>query len=253
MAKRKYTKSVVAAAVKDSYSVAEVIRRLEIGSTGGGVWSMIQRYIQEYQLDTSHFKGKAHAKGRPSARRLKASQIFRILIGPHRETGTRLTRALLEVGTPYECVLCGLGDTWNSRPLVLEVDHIDGNWRNCLRKNLRLLCPNCHSQEPYSKNTNTYVEVSCGECKTTFLRKAQKVNSRGSFCSYSCASKQRSTPPEKGTWPSDESLRSSVWEQPMTRLATKIGVSEAAVRKRCKRLSIPTPPRGYWAKQRSAG
>jgi len=30
----------------------------------------------------------------------------------------------------------------------LQVDHIDGDWRNDLEDNLRLLCPNCHSLTP---------------------------------------------------------------------------------------------------------
>jgi hypothetical protein len=33
-------------------------------------------------------------------------------------------------------------------PLTLEVDHIDGDYRNNLISNLRFLCPNCHRQTP---------------------------------------------------------------------------------------------------------
>lgn len=36
----------------------------------------------------------------------------------------------------------------------LEVDHIDGNSENNLEKNLRLLCPNCHSLTLNFKNFN---------------------------------------------------------------------------------------------------
>ena len=49
------------------------------------------------------------------------------------------------------CVLCKHSGEWNGLPLVLELDHIDGNSDNCLPSNLRLLCPNCHSQQPTSK------------------------------------------------------------------------------------------------------
>lgn len=45
----------------------------------------------------------------------------------------------------YICSHCSIY-TWNSQPLILEVDHIDGNNQNNIVSNLRYLCPNCHSQ-----------------------------------------------------------------------------------------------------------
>lgn len=43
--------------------------------------------------------------------------------------------------------LCGIHN-WNDKNLVLELDHIDGDKKNNKRENLRMLCPNCHSQTP---------------------------------------------------------------------------------------------------------
>ena len=46
----------------------------------------------------------------------------------------------------YRCTKCGwdeINTTTGSTPL--EVDHKDGDWRNCRPENLRVLCPNCHS------------------------------------------------------------------------------------------------------------
>lgn len=39
-----------------------------------------------------------------------------------------------------------------------------------------------------------------------------------------------------------------VWSKPATTLAAEFGVSDVAIHKRCKKLHVPTPPRGYWAK-----
>lgn len=44
------------------------------------------------------------------------------------------------------CSECGLTPTWNGKKLVMQLDHIDGNSDNNSIDNLRLLCPNCHTQ-----------------------------------------------------------------------------------------------------------
>ncbi len=59
-----------------------------------------------------------------------------------------LRRALIEIGVPYVCLMCGNGGTWMGTPLTLEVDHIDGDLFNNSPSNLRFLCPNCHRQTP---------------------------------------------------------------------------------------------------------
>ena len=54
----------------------------------------------------------------------------------------------------YKCSECGIKGTYNSKPLVLECDHIDGVPTNQSPKNLRLICPNCHSQTNTFKGRN---------------------------------------------------------------------------------------------------
>lgn len=46
------------------------------------------------------------------------------------------------------CVTCGGNDTWMGKRLSLQVDHIDGDRDNNYPFNLRLMCPNCHTQTP---------------------------------------------------------------------------------------------------------
>ena len=45
-----------------------------------------------------------------------------------------------------------------------------------------------------------------------------------------------------------ESLYEQVWATPMSRLARDYGVSDSALAKTCRKLGVPLPPRGYWAK-----
>jgi hypothetical protein len=48
-----------------------------------------------------------------------------------------------------KCCLCGWSKINLKTGLVpLVADHIDGNWRNNIENNLRLICPNCDSLTP---------------------------------------------------------------------------------------------------------
>lgn len=54
-----------------------------------------------------------------------------------------------------KCCQCGWGKTNTySNTIPLEVDHIDGDFRNNAENNLRLLCPNCHSLTETYKGAN---------------------------------------------------------------------------------------------------
>ncbi len=52
-----------------------------------------------------------------------------------------------------KCSCCGIS-SWNNKPIVLQVEHIDGNSENNKEENLTILCPNCHSQTPTFGNRN---------------------------------------------------------------------------------------------------
>src|SRR5437016_14635265 len=47
---------------------------------------------------------------------------------------------------------------------------------------------------------------------------------------------------------SREDLYELVWSKPMRELAKDFGISDVALAKRCRRLAIPVPGRGYWAR-----
>lgn len=71
--------------------------------------------------------------------------IERFKLGEVAERST-LRKVLTEVNG-YRCERCNISE-YNGEPITLQVDHIDGSADNNMPSNLRLLCPNCHSQQP---------------------------------------------------------------------------------------------------------
>ncbi|MER7846736.1 HNH endonuclease signature motif containing protein [Kitasatospora sp. NPDC096077] len=150
-----YTKALLEEAVAASQSVAGVLRHLN-RRQGGGTQALVGRRIKDFGIDTSHFTGEAHNRGKSSPRRLPPREV--LIQRPaeaNRLPGFRIRRALAELGRPEECQGCGTGSEWRGRPMTLEVDHINGDWSDNRPDNLRLLCPNCHA------TTDTY----CGRNK----------------------------------------------------------------------------------------
>ena len=47
---------------------------------------------------------------------------------------------------------------------------------------------------------------------------------------------------------SREQLHEKVWAAPATQVAAELGISDVALAKRCKKLNVPKPSPGYWAK-----
>jgi hypothetical protein len=65
---------------------------------------------------------------------------------PYYQTFKLKLRLLKENIKQNVCEVCKTGPDWNNKPINCELDHIDGDSSNHLLKNLRMLCPNCHSQ-----------------------------------------------------------------------------------------------------------
>jgi hypothetical protein len=69
------------------------------------------------------------------------------------KTTASIVRRYLRESKGYFCEICGICE-WNSKPIVLEIDHIDGNSFNNTPTNFRFVCPNCHSQTLSYKGRN---------------------------------------------------------------------------------------------------
>ena len=144
----KYTRELLAEAVANSISIADVLRYLQI-PWSGGTHAHISRRLKQLGIDTSHFLGQAHMRSQPSAHRLAPEHVLVVRPpGSRRPEPHVLRRVLRETGVPYACEACGIEAEWNGKPIILHVDHVSGDWLDNRKENLRFLCPNCHSQTP---------------------------------------------------------------------------------------------------------
>jgi hypothetical protein len=68
---------------------------------------------------------------------------------PQYQTNKLRIRLVKEKIKEQKCEVCGIKD-WNGLPVSFELDHINGVRNDHRLENLRIICPNCHSQ------THTY-------------------------------------------------------------------------------------------------
>lgn len=120
-------------------------------------WSEVQAYYDEghsFRLCRLEFGfcaaawDKARKRGEIKPRTL-GMPLERLLVpngGSRRNVKIRLLRSGV---IQNRCVECGLSE-WRGKPLSIHIDHINGVKDDHRLENLRMLCPNCHSQ------TDTY-------------------------------------------------------------------------------------------------
>lgn len=70
------------------------------------------------------------------------------------------------------CLHCGINE-WQGKPIVIEIDHVNGDRTDNSRKNLRGLCPNCHSQTETWKGRN--IKPKCPDGGTEYAASSNLV------------------------------------------------------------------------------
>lgn len=218
-----WSKDTLEKAIKQSFSISETLRRL--GLTPQGNFRTFHKYCKIYRIDISHFLGKRFLLG--SKRNLRKIPLEQVLVPDSFYAPKNLKIRLIQDGYfDYKCNECGLVE-WRGKELNLHLDHINGDKFDNRIENLRLLCPNCHSQtdtfciKNVAKTTpiSKYVNCKCGRPKL--------------YSSNSCkiCAAQTHHRPTKIVWPHNDELALLVHKIPKTQLGKALGVSDNAVRK----------------------
>lgn len=120
-----------------------------------------------------------------------------------------------------------------------HVHHIDGNKLNNGVDNLVVLSSNTHASTHRPRELPA--SLFCKRCGNPFIPSKRDQ----SFCSSECGHINR-----RQLIVGEDELSRLVWEKPTSQLAREWGVSDKAIDKRCHKLGIKKPPRGYWTKKK---
>ena len=125
--------------VENSKTMGDICRGVGYTRNAGGSDEPIRKRIAELGLSLDHHDIHANKPRTPLSEILVENSTYTNL--------PRLKIRMLEEGLlVHECELCKNPGVWNDLPITLQLDHINGVSNDHRRKNLRLLCPNCHSQ-----------------------------------------------------------------------------------------------------------
>ena len=145
-----------------------------------------------------------------------------------------LKRRLLKKGLiQNECEICNQTEEHNGLYLVMVLDHINGINNDHRIENLRMLCPNCNSQQDTfagraSRKKEDEKKKHYCDCGTEKTRGCKRCRP--------CADIEKI---KNSNRPSREQLIKDRKSMTLVQTGNKYGVSETSVRKWIKKYNIP--------------
>lgn len=171
--KNKYHKDYLQEVVKESTNIKMVLQKLNLRSAGGN-YKVINRYINEYNLDISHFdNGKFTSNSTPTNKK----SLKDVLVENSTYSRSSLKNRLYNEGIlERKCSLCGQDENWNGMKISLIIDHINGIHDDNRIENLRIVCPNCNAGLDTFAGKNRLLNKNENEVNIKKIIKSDKIN-----------------------------------------------------------------------------
>lgn len=224
------SKNEIQKILNESSSFVEVLEKLGLCGHSGNHRTLKERIkIDNLNIEILRMRRTEKIRQVSINKKIPISQIM--IENSTYGTNHLKTRLIKENILIYKCEKCGNEGDWMGEKLVLQLEHKNGKPKDHRLANLCFLCPNCHSQtETYSgKNRSMKKNLTCSQCEGP-------TKGKGKIC-RKCAGKNQ---PKKFAATKEE-LEELVKKYPMTTVGKKFGVSDNAIRKRCKKLDIKWP------------
>lgn len=231
-----YTESQARAAIADSLSWSESLRRLGLCPTGGGS-RVLKKHALALGIRTDHFQ----PNGRPPVPRRALEQL---LVEHSPVRGTKLKERLYREGLKTrECELCGQGEAWNGAHMALILDHINGVRDDNRIENLRIVCANCNATLDTHCGRNGRVEREPKDCLRCGNRYVPNFDAQ-KYCSRFCGSRHENRPvqPRKAVRPPLEELLAGIGTEGYEAVGRRYDVSGNAIRKWVRAYGVEPPP-----------
>lgn len=135
---------------KGCISISEIMRKVGYEHINGYAHKVFSKRLKKAGVFIDTKRSMAWNTGNVNIH-VKDIEDYLVLDGPFITT-SKLKHRLYRVGLKEKkCEICSLTD-WMNKPIRLHLDHVNGNNNDRRIENLRVLCPNCHSQtETYAK------------------------------------------------------------------------------------------------------
>lgn len=147
MKKRSWTEKQLKQAVSKSFSYRQVLNKLGLREAGGN-YEQIKKYINEYNFNTAHFKGRGWNNGLRGFGKPRIPLETILKKDSHFQSFKLKKRLFIAKLKPQHCEECGWAQKTSEGYLPLELHHLNGDRHDNRLNNLIVLCPNCHSLKP---------------------------------------------------------------------------------------------------------